>query len=64
METKLCKKCGKPMTKIFRRYSQNWINELFNDVKSAEGNVEFNLKSGKYQYCLWYCNKCGSLKRL
>ena len=64
MQEKLCEKCGRPMIKMYRRYSSKWAGKLLTELKNSKGNVEFNIKSDKYQYCISYCKVCDKLSDL
>jgi len=49
------------MEKIHRRYSKQWMRKIFNEISNAEGDIEFEIKSGRYQYCVWYCPFCDKI---
>jgi len=61
IEPKRCNKCGSEMVRIHRRYSKRWIGKFLDEISAAKGDVEFEIKSGRYQYCVWYCPSCDKI---
>ena len=61
IEPRLCNKCGSKMEKIHRRYSKQWMRKIIDEISTAKGDIEFEIKSGRYQYCVWYCPFCDKI---